>query len=176
VPDPVRTLDQWLAQSVGDVRWAPLTVVFVLLSAWWVKSLVFVGAALVRDLRERVAPWTALAVAAAFGLSSAASSALKELVDRPRPSVDPLVTLPSSASFPSGHATTAFAAAVAVAVLVPRLRAPALALATLVALSRVYLGVHYAVDIVGGALLGSAVGLAVAVPVARRRAAVSSPP
>jgi undecaprenyl-diphosphatase len=69
---------------------------------------------------------------------------------------------------PSGHATTAFAAAVALGLCCPRLRLPALALAGGVALSRVYLGVHYAADVLAGAALGAGIaGLLVA---AARRA------
>ena len=63
---------------------------------------------------------------------------------------------------PSGHAATAFAAAVAVGVIYPRLRWPLVCVAGLVALSRVYLGVHYWLDVVVGCALGTAVGLGVA--------------
>jgi membrane-associated phospholipid phosphatase len=163
VLDQLLLLDRELAGEVEDVRWAPLTAVFILLSAWWVKSLVFVAAGAVDDVRRR-ALRAAPVIAIAFGLSSLASTLVKGLIDRPRPTFDPLIDLPASASFPSGHATTAFAAAVACAVLLPRLRVPALVLATLVAVSRVYLGVHYLVDVVAGALLGGAIGLAVAWP------------
>jgi undecaprenyl-diphosphatase len=58
---------------------------------------------------------------------------------------------------PSGHASTAFAAALAVGLAHPRLRWPLLALAALVALSRVWLGVHYLTDVIAGAALGAAV-------------------
>ena len=164
-------VDRDLAQAATDVRWAPATAVFVLLSAWWVKSVVYVLAGAWHDLRARTPPFTALAIGVAFGLSSVASAAIKTLVDRARPELDPAIALPHSASFPSGHATTAFAAAVATAILVPRLRWPALLLAALVALSRVYLGVHFPLDVLAGALLGSAVGAAVALPALRRRRA-----
>ena len=64
---------------------------------------------------------------------------------------------------------SAFATATAVAVLAPRLRAPVLALATVIAFSRVYLGVHFWLDVLVGAALGAAIGIAVAT--ALRRAA-----
>ena len=66
------------------------------------------------------------------------------------PGLDPIGLVPAAASFPSGHAATAFAAAVAVALFYPRLGRPLLALAAVVALSRVYLGVHYLLDVAAG--------------------------
>ena len=60
---------------------------------------------------------------------------------------------------PSGHASAAFAAAVAVGLVHPRLRWPLVALASLIAISRVWLGVHYLSDVLAGAALGAAVAL-----------------
>ncbi|HEX9593321.1 MAG TPA: phosphatase PAP2 family protein [bacterium] len=64
-------------------------------------------------------------------------------------------------SFPSGHTTTAVAVAWVLAKRFPAVAVPLLALAGLVAFSRVYNGVHFPIDMVAGCLLGSAIGLAV---------------
>ena len=103
----------------------------------------------------------ALAAGAAVLLTYGVTTGLKELVDRPRPTgTHPLVPLPDSPSFPSGHASTAFAAAAALAVFAPRWLGPCfLAIAALVGVSRLELGVHYVSDVVGGALLGVVIGL-----------------
>ena len=167
------TLDRAIMDAAGELRWAPATALFILASAGWVKGPLFILVGVIRDLRDRIVPLTGLVIAGAFVTGDAASGAIKEAVDRPRPPVDDpqnlnaAVELPPSPSFPSGHATTAFAAAAAVAVLIPRLRWPALALASLVALSRVYLGVHFVLDVVVGALLGSLIGAGIALAAQR---------
>jgi len=65
------------------------------------------------------------------------------------------------ASFPSGHATTAFALAALLALWYPRWAAGFLALAGLVGLSRVVLGAHFPSDVLAGAALGMGVALVV---------------
>ena len=103
---------------------------------------------------------------------------LKPLIDRPRPcDLYPdwlyLIPRPGGASFPSGHTITAFAPAVALTVFRHRQGALALALATLIALSRLYLFVHWPSDVLAGAALGALIGWGVALLVRylfRRRA------
>ncbi|WP_133912813.1 phosphatase PAP2 family protein [Streptomyces sp. NBC_00582] len=82
-----------------------------------------------------------------------ASMGVKRIVRRPRPAhVDPLVRTAGRHSFPSSHATSAAAAAVAFGAL----GAPAVApLALAVCLSRLVVGVHYPSDVAAGAALGA---------------------
>jgi undecaprenyl-diphosphatase len=97
--------------------------------------------------------------AAAVVLGSfAANQAVKLLVRRPRPDLPGLPRLVhtmSNRSYPSAHATTSAAAAVALSPLLPA--APLYAVAAALALSRLYLGVHYPSDTLAGAALGVAV-------------------
>lgn len=156
----------------GELRWAPLTVVFATLSAAWVKGPLMIAAGVCGDLRARCLPLATICATVSVVVAAAASGLLKELFDRLRPALaDPTfaaaVSTPATPSFPSGHAATAFAAAAAVGALHPRLRWPLFAVAALVGLSRVYLGVHYGLDVLAGATLGTAVGLGV-VRVTRR--------
>ncbi|MDT4894700.1 MAG: hypothetical protein QOE97_3735 [Pseudonocardiales bacterium] len=110
-------------------------------------------------LRRRVVDIAALVLAVIGG--TVVSDTVKVLVDRPRPPIEHLVMV-TSASFPSGHATqTAAIVPVLALVLAPAAyRRWALAVAVLFVLgvgwSRVYLGVHYASDVIAGWLLGAA--------------------
>ena len=136
------------------------------LSDWWVKSLLIVGIGLAADLAARRRfPLGAVLAGASYLVATGLANLLKGVLDRPRPSVadpaiHPLVTVPGSSSMPSGHAAGAFAAAVAVGLVHPRLRWPLLLLAALIALSRVWLGVHYLTDVIAGAALGCVVAYA----------------
>jgi len=132
-----------------------------------VKSLVIVGIGLVADLASRRRfPLGAVLGGVSYVVAAVLADVLKDVFDRPRPSlvdpnVHPLIQVPSSAAMPSGHAAGAFAAAVAVGLVHPRLRWPLIVLAALIALSRVWLGVHYLSDVLVGAALGTAVALTV---------------
>jgi undecaprenyl-diphosphatase len=104
---------------------------------------------------------TILAVALADWLSVG----LKALFDRERPQFrypepKPLLHSAHDGAFPSGHAATSFAAATILSFAFPKLAPYLYILAAAVSFSRVYVGVHYPLDIVGGAVLGLLVAIA----------------
>ncbi len=91
---------------------------------------------------------------------------IKPLVMRPRPwltipDFTALVAEHDPNSFPSGHSCCAFAFAVALAIVLPQRWAKALALAAaaVMALSRLYVGVHFPTDVIVGAVIGTLCGL-----------------
>jgi membrane-associated phospholipid phosphatase len=93
-----------------------------------------------------------LALAADAG-SALITTGLKYAVNRPRPEGG---TTRSNSSFPSGHATGAFALSTVFGHEYPRLAIPCYAIATGIALSRVYLGRHHPSDVLAGAAIGYA--------------------
>jgi undecaprenyl-diphosphatase len=124
---------------------APLTIALVLLRRW-----------------KRPADDLALVVVAAG--SAALPSVVKLIVARPRPTIDlTQLTHLTTLSFPSEHTTQAAAIYLAIASLLTQGRSPllrraalvaAILIAIMVALSRVFLGVHYPTDVTAGLLLG----------------------
>ncbi|MGW6916623.1 phosphatase PAP2 family protein [Kitasatospora sp. NPDC054939] len=147
----------WLDELVRLWSALGLTLFAVLMVlAWWRAR----GAGPVVMARVLASP---LVVVAAYGVNSA----LKGLVEEVRPCAQLLVggTLESCPpagdwSFPSNHSVTAFAAATALGCVDRRLGRVAAVAAVLMALSRVWVGVHYPHDV----LIGSLVGVLVALP------------
>jgi undecaprenyl-diphosphatase len=173
--------DRLLLEAIDGIRWGPLTMVFVLLSAWWMKGVAFVAIGAMGDVRaRRPVPTATLIAAISVGIGSLVVALLKESIDRPRPaqadpSIATAVETPGSPSFPSGHTATAFAAAAVVGAIYPRLRWPLYTLAALVGLSRIYLGVHFTLDVLAGAILGISIGLGLVWAGRRVRSLVQAP-
>jgi len=97
-----------------------------------------------------------------YGVNAALFKALKYAIFRSRPHLlneavlrmDPSLSLATDPSFPSGHAAIAFMIAAFFSVRHPRWSPIFLALALMVGLSRVYLGLHYPSDVLAGAAVG----------------------
>ncbi len=156
----------WLVMQLGNITVACLLapVMFAVTRQWRSAVAVLVAA---------LAGW--------YG-----AKVVKGLVERGRPAAffgD--VVFPGEAEggfgFVSGHTTVAFAVATVIVPYVPRRwRAVPFVIATVVGVARIYVGVHLPLDVLGGAGLGLAIGGAVNIALAPRRAgqsalAVSSP-
>jgi undecaprenyl-diphosphatase len=107
--------------------------------------------------------FAAAGAAAIFGIF--VFKALKKLSRRPRPcQLQPHcwanVLPPDQFSFPSGHTMTAFSIALVVSYFYPGLEGPLYFLAMSIGVSRIVLGMHFLSDVLAGAVLGSALGLA----------------
>lgn len=92
---------------------------------------------------------------------------LKNLVARTRPyeaveGLHRIIEAQSDFSFPSGHTGCSFAAAMVLFAVCPRkVGVPAMVLAVLISLSRLYVGVHFPTDVLGGAVIGTVAALVV---------------
>ena len=180
-------LDRQLYLGIVDARNPLLAVLAIALTylnynglIWWVG---IVALARARGIGRR---GIASAATVVLGLADAwiVAELLKFVFARPRPfnvvgipeggtpvQLLTVIPQPTSFSFPSGDAALAFGAAVALGIVSPRLRWPALLFAAAIALSRVVVGAHYPGDVLAGALLGSLSGLVAphAVALVRRR-------
>ncbi len=114
-------------------------------------------------LNNRRQAWRMLYVFSAIAVSGIAANLIKWLLGRWRPKMffsEGLYGFElfgvgyGQTSFPSGHATTAWALAFTLSLLYPRLRPLWIALALLVTASRVVIGAHYTSDVVMGAYVG----------------------
>ena len=152
----------WLFEQITDFglgAWFlwPLGVLFLLLAALPATLPRFPQLVLAAIMVRVGFLFTAIALPGLFG------TVVKRLIGRARPNVsaivDPYVFHPFAwradyASFPSGHATTAFAVLVAFGTLWPRARTAFLVYAALIAVSRVVVNGHFPTDVAAGAIVG----------------------
>lgn len=155
----IRDLDRSLFRTIFGLKWPPLTAIMRWLTvagtagALW--GFIAAGAFVATGFQPRnlIVPWAAIA------LSWTVAEGTKHLFDRARPfihdtSIAPLTKTPSSSSFPSGHSATAAAGALTLSALYPVLIPAIVPAAILTILSRVYLGVHYPLDVLAGSAIG----------------------
>lgn len=150
---------EWLPRAVRDVT-----------ALGSVTVLTFVTVLVVVFLLLRKRSHQALLVALAVAGGRIASVSLKSVIARPRPDVVPHLVEVSSLSFPSGHAMNSAIVYLTLAVLLSRAYAErairvfilgtGLTLTILIGMTRVYLGVHYPSDVLGGWMAGACWALA----------------
>jgi undecaprenyl-diphosphatase len=175
-------LDERLFLAVNSRGTSALDILFILITQLGrgiaLAALVLGPMALLdrKRLRAHLVP-----LVLSVGIGALAVEGTKWAVDRDRPARHfassahgaARVRMPAAQlyrrSFPSGHAQSAVGAATYVALLYPALALPAAALALLVCLSRVYLGVHFPLDVLAGALVGVGFSVLGFVVQARRR-------
>lgn len=106
--------------------------------------------------------WYVFILSGSYLLSGLVVFITKNMVARPRP-LEALITIPSSFSFPSGHTLTSIVFYMTLLYLMTENKEPVVKfifsllfsfLIVIVAFSRVFLGVHYFSDVIGGLLLG----------------------
>jgi undecaprenyl-diphosphatase len=169
-----RALDHFAARHDGFED--PLRA-YVAASEYLFFALVAALVVLAVARREDLVRAAGIRAGAGAALGLAVAAVLGRVIDRPRPfaahhDIVLLVPHAADAGMPSDHATAAFAIAVAVLTVHRRAGLIVLAGAVVLAVGRVFLGVHYLGDVVAGAALGVLAALVVAA-LARRLPAVS---
>jgi undecaprenyl-diphosphatase len=157
-------IDRPVTEALVETREPLLTRVMRAIS--WLGGTVFVTvvlatAAVVSYLKTSRRRWPAFLAATIVG-AVALDNFVKYVINRPRPNFMPL-THPFGSSFPSGHSAAAAALCFSLAYLLVQGRGRtarvwiwsfAGLIVALVAVSRIYLGVHWLTDVIGGAALG----------------------
>jgi undecaprenyl-diphosphatase len=188
-------LDGW---ALGQQKRMPIWVINLFneitdygRSGWflWPCGILIIALAILAATTQRLARLTVVSlivrlefIFVAIALPGLVVTVVKRLIGRVRPSVvGPFAYVPFSwrpdyASMPSGHATTAFAAAVALGVLWPRARPLLWLYAIVIAASRVIIAAHYPSDVIAGACVGGFAALIVRNYFAARRLGFAAAP
>jgi undecaprenyl-diphosphatase len=147
----------WLAHGANRVETVGVVIYAVALVVLWLAA---------DPGGERTFKVAALAGAVSAGLALLVNRLVASAWERPRPyEAHPGVyhlTSSHDPSFPSDHASAAFAIAVAIVLIAGRIGWLFLAAATVIALGRLFIGAHYPGDVLAGAAIGTAVALLVA--------------
>jgi undecaprenyl-diphosphatase len=168
--EQVAQIDQQLFFFINSTLANPFTdaIMPVVTSDFWLRIGYGVALALCLWKGDARLRWIVLFSLITLTVADQTSSKfLKPLIERPRPchtleTLHLLVGCGGGWSMPSSHAANSFAQAGLFAVLTPSTRKWLLPIATLIALSRVFVGVHYPFDVLAGAVLGALIGYLVA--------------
>lgn len=157
--------DQWADDALEHLRGRrPVDLVMTTATRLGDFSLIWHIVGVTRGLTSVQRAKQAVVISALIGAESLiVNQGVKRLFRRRRPTTsgDPRfpVRTPSTTSFPSGHASAAFFAATLLTHFSGVRYAPAwFTLATVVGSSRAYVRIHHASDVVGGAVVGAALG------------------
>lgn len=155
----------FLQEHMRAEAWNPVWIMITVLGNGGMIWIALSAPLLIRGHTREIGAAALLSMGICF---LCANICLKNIIARTRPyealeGLTALIPYPADYSFPSGHTTASFACALVLFRMLPRKYGiPALILATLIAFSRLYVGVHYPTDVLGGiavAFAGSSLAL-----------------
>lgn len=160
------TLEESILLGIqSDLRNECLTPVFIFITRLGNGGFIWILGSILLLAPKKTRKIGVMAVAALICSVLIDNVMLKNAVARTRPyevieGLTSLVGVQKDFSFPSGHTGSSFAAAVVMFRGLPKkFGVPALILAFLIGFSRLYVGVHYPTDVLGGALIGTGIAL-----------------
>jgi undecaprenyl-diphosphatase len=163
-------LDNVLIRGISFIRNSILDWLFLAVTFASSEIIIFAFLSALFLWSEKKRRWV-LPLWVSAGISGVVSFILKVTIERQRPFQQGLVSLLANLnnasyniwnfSFPSSHAMIAFCAIPILSQQFPRLKKVWVVFAVLIALSRVYFGLHFVSDVIAGAIMGYVVGLLV---------------
>lgn len=168
--EAILSFDMAIFRFFENYLWNPvLDTVMTFITRLGDGGFVWIVIAVILMLTKKYRKCGAAMVVALLGSLLIVDGIIKPIAARPRPFnleqwsgifVFPeLVSRPSSWSFPSGHSSSSLGASVALLCCNKKLGIPAVILGVLVAVSRIYVHVHYPTDVIVGILVGIALGI-----------------
>lgn len=173
--DVFLNFDLSVFEWIQSIQSGILNAIMVVITTLGDEGIIFIAMALVLMCTKKYRK-AGVTILLALGVMMVCNNlVLKELIARERPfnlyELDPvkyadwggetaryffpnLVHQPSSYSFPSGHTSSAFAAAIAVLWYDRKIGIPTTIFAALMGFSRIYVEVHYCTDVIAGAIVG----------------------
>lgn len=166
MPDWLYELDVNILLFIQEnLRFGFITLVLKFFTLLGDYGMLWIGVALLLILIKRTRSVGVVAGASLAINALLVNVLIKNIVARTRPyevieSLTRLVGEQSDYSFPSGHTSSAFSVAVVIFLLMPKKYGiPALIVATIISYSRLYVGVHYPTDVLGGFVIGTLVAV-----------------
>ncbi len=158
-------MDFAILQYMGQIQNDFLTPIFIFLTKIGDKGYIWIALSLLFLLRKETRRWGIVLVITLVLTTVLGEGVLKHLIKRERPflryAYDLLIEQPITTSFPSGHTAASMAVLGVFLQYIKSYRLPIGLLAIGIAFSRLYLQVHYASDVLVGAMLGFAVSYGV---------------
>jgi len=155
----INTIDQTILFFIQGFHYPVLDKIMIIATSWGNMGFIWLAMAGIMTSNKKTRSIGLITLATLILGAIVSEGILKHLIQRPRPytdfpSIQMLVDKVTSYSFPSGHATSSFAAAYVLSRYLKKYAPVFWTMACAIAFSRIYLFMHYPTDIVAGIILG----------------------